>query len=127
MFGQRLVRGFNGELVFAVENSESEEDEGITNLKNVIKHDVLTNVLFVNEKFPLKWLHCEEEIIRQQQNGDANLCITSSELKMLLEDRCMVNFADEQFLSMISFFHDSGLVLLPGKFIDYLIMHLTKF
>ncbi|XP_028390620.1 uncharacterized protein LOC114515542 isoform X2 [Dendronephthya gigantea] len=115
MFGQRLVRGFNGELVFAVENSESEEDEGITDLKNVIKHDVLTNDLFINEKFPLKWLHCEEEIIKHRQNADANLCMTSNELKKLLEERCMVKFTEEEFYSMISFFHDSGLVLLPGN------------
>ena len=116
-FGPRLVRGFNKEILFAVENSQSEEDEGITNLRNVIKTDASTNFPFVNEKFPLQWLHCEEEIIKYRQDPNSNMCIKLVKFKKLLEERCLVEFTDDKFNSMISFFHDTGLILLPGMLI----------
>lgn len=113
-FGPRLVRGFNDEIVFAVENSLCEEDEGITNLRQVIKTDASKNFLFVNEKLPLQWLLCEEEIIKYRQREGNKMCIPLNDLKDLLENSCMVKFTDDEFNSMISFFHDSGLILLPG-------------
>ncbi len=124
-FGPRLVRGFNKEILFAVENSESEEGEGITNLRNVIKTDASTNFPFVNEKFPLQWFHCEEEIIKYRQNPNSNMCITLVEFKKLLEERCLVTFTDDEFNSMISFFHDTGLILLPGMLISTLFLGFT--
>jgi hypothetical protein len=115
-FGQRLIRGFNREILFAVENSLSEEDEGITNLRNVIKTDASTSFPFVNEELPLQWLHCEEEIIKYRQDPESKMCMTLVDLKIMLEDKCMVKFTDDNFQSMILFFHDTGLVLLPGTF-----------
>lgn len=113
-FGPRLVRGFNDEMVFAVENSQSDEDEGITNLRQVIKNDASKDFSFVREKLPLRWLHCEEEIIKYRRNGENKMCITLNDLRELLEKGCMTKFIDGEFSSMISFFHDSGLILLPG-------------
>ena len=45
------------------------------------------------------------------------MCITLDDLKELLERRCMQTFTDDEFSSMTSFFHDSGLILLPGTFL----------
>ena len=114
-FGPRLVRGFNDEMAFAVENSQSDEDEGITHLRQVIKNDASKSFSFVREQLPLRWLHCEEEIIKYRQNVENKICITLDDLRELLEKRCMNKFNDDhEFSSMISFFHDSGLILLPG-------------
>ena len=114
-FGPRLVRGFNEEILFAVENSQSDEDEGITSLKHVIKNDAPTSFKFVNEEFPLKWLHCEDEIIKYQQNPDNEMCVTLDKFKALLEKKCMVTFKGDELDAMVSFFHDSGLILFPGS------------
>lgn len=73
--------------------------------------------VIVNEKFPLQWFHCEEEIIKYQENGDNKMCIPLNDLKELLEKRCLQKFTDDEFSSMTSFFHDSGLILLPGTFL----------
>ena len=121
------MRGFNDEIVFAVENSLSEEDEGITNLRNVIKNDASTSFSFVNQPFPIQWLHCEEFIIKYRQDKNNKMCIKLNEFKELLESECMVKFTEDTFTSMASFFHDSGLILLPSRFLCRVIISLPDF
>lgn len=51
------------------------------------------------------------------------MCIPLNDLKELLEKRCLQKFTDDEFSSMTSFFHDSGLILLPGTFLPICISH----
>ncbi|CAB4029698.1 Hypothetical predicted protein, partial [Paramuricea clavata] len=120
MFGERLVRSLDDEILFAVENSDNHDDGGITKLKNTIANDVCVsrNFQFVNQELPLKWVHCEEEIIDYQKNPDSKQCLNISEVKILLENKCQETFTDSEFNSMLTFFHDSGLILLPGVMYD---------
>ena len=115
-FGPRLVRNDQDEILFAVENSRGQEDPGISSLIKVIKSEASCSLPFVVEELPLKWLHCEEEIITYQQLPNTKKCLTIDEVQTLLEDKCNVTFREEEFRSMLAFFQDSGLILLPSNF-----------
>ena len=116
MFGKRLVRSLDNEILFAVENSKC-DDHGILKLKETIASEVSNsrNFKFVNQELPLKWLHCEEEIMELQKNPQSQKCLRICEVKAFLEDKCQATFTDIDFSLMLTYFHDSGLILLPGK------------
>jgi hypothetical protein len=117
MFDERLVRSIDDDILFAVENSIGQDDDGIVKLKNAIENDVFDsrNFWFVNQDLPLKWLHCEEEIIEHQKDPDSKKCWKKSEVKTFLESKCQTNFEDSDFNAMLTFFHDSGRILLTGN------------
>ena len=117
MFGERLVRSLDDEILFVVENSGGQDDDGILKLKDAIANDVLdpSNFWFVNQDLPLKWLQCEEEIIEHQKNPDCKKCWKKIEVKAFLESKCQTTFTDSDFNAMLTFFHDSGRILLPGN------------
>lgn len=110
------MRSLDDEILFAVENSKAQDDDGIRKLKNAIATDLSDskNFWFVNQKFPLKWLHCEEEIIELQKDLDSKKFFHINEVRTLLESKCQAAFTDSEFNSMLAFFHDSGLILFPG-------------
>ncbi|XP_028415846.1 uncharacterized protein LOC114539418 [Dendronephthya gigantea] len=116
MFGNRLVRSLDDDILFVVENSNAHDDAGIVKLKDAIARDISASgkTWFVNQELPLKWLHCEEEIIEHQKDPESKKCLDISAVKELLEDKCQTTFSDHEFNSMLTFFHDSGLILLPG-------------
>ena len=122
MFGERLVRSLDEEILFTVENSASQDDDGILKLKDAIANDAFDsrNFWFVNQELPLKWLHCEEEITEYQKNPDCKKCLKKSEMKTFLESKCQTTFSDSEFNAMLTFFHDSGRILLPGNIHSFL-------
>ena len=114
-FGSRMVRKAKDEYVFAVENSGGQNDVGVSCLMNAIKKEA-SDLPFVDEERPVKWLHCEEEILAYQQDPNCQKCLTIDELRKHFDEKCNVTFTNEEFRSMLNFFHDSGLIILPGNF-----------
>ena len=112
-FGSRLVRKSEDKCIFAVENSHCQDDEGVSCLITTIKKEA-SNLSFVSEELPVKWLHCEEEIFTRQQDPNCEKCLSIEEVRKLFEEKCHVQFTDEEFRLMLNFFHDSGLIILPG-------------
>ena len=125
-FAPRLIRNSEDKILFAVENVEGQHDEGVSSLIKVIMSEASSrsSLSFVSDKYPLKWLHCEEEIVAYQQVSTNKKFMTLDELKEFLQSKCDVTFAVEEFSSMLAFFHDSGLILLPGIVYNYAIYSL---
>ena len=113
MFCERLVRSRRNHIMFAVENPKGSEDDGIIELRETIGRDS-KNFHFVKQELPLKWLQCEEEIVQHQNEASSKKCMHIDEVRNFLEEKCKTSFKEPEFKSMLTFFHDGGLILYPG-------------
>ena len=112
-FAQQLVKNQEKNFLFSVENTLGSTDEGALLLKKTIKEEA-SRLNLMDEEFPVLWLHFEEEILKCRERTDCSACVTKAFLKtMLVESNFDV--ADETFESMLRFYHDSGVIILPGK------------
>lgn len=112
-FGQQLVRNCENSLLFTIENTCDSEDQGAVKLKKAIEVEA-SRLSLMDEELPVLWLHFEEEILKYREDPDCQACITKASLKeSLLQSHCQIT--DEMFKSMLQFYHDSGVIILPGN------------
>lgn len=112
-FGQQLVKSKVNSFLFAVENSLGGDDDGAVELKNAIE-DEASRLMLTDEELPVLWLHFEEEILRRREKPDCPSCVSKAFLKEMMEGSCRV-VEEEEFQSMLHFYHDSGVIILPGN------------
>ena len=112
-FGQQLVKSKVKSFLFAVENSLGGEDDGAVGLKKAIE-DEASRLKLRDEKLPVLWLHFEEEILRRREKPDCPSCVSKAYLKEMMEGSYRV-VEEEEFQSMLHFYHDSGVIILPGN------------
>ena len=113
-FGQQLVKGKENSFLFPVENTLGGEDPGAGALKKAIENEA-TRLSKMDEEFPLSWLDFEEEILKCREDQDFPPCVRKSDLKQMLEQSTSRNIDDREFGSMLQFYHDSGVIILPGQ------------
>ena len=111
-FAQQLVKNQEKNFLFSVENTLGSADEGALLLKNTIEEEA-SRLKLMEEELPVLWLHFEEEILKCREKSDCPACVTKALLKnMLVESNFDVS--DETFENMLRFYHDSGVIILPG-------------
>ena len=112
-FGKQLVRSKEKSFLFTVENSLGGGDDGAVELKNAIEEEA-SRLMLMDEELPVLWLHFEEEILRRRKKPDCPSCVTKAYLKEMMEGSYRV-VEEEEFQSMLRFYHDSGVIILPGN------------
>ena len=112
-FGQQLVRSQEKSFLFAVENALGCEDDAAMLLKKTIE-DEASRLMLMDEELPVLWLHFEEEILKCRERPDCPACVPKTFLKEMIESNCRV-VDDTTFESMLHFYHDSGVIILPGN------------
>ena len=114
-FGQQLVKCKENSFLFAVENSLGGGDDGAVELKNGIEEEA-SRLMLTDEELPVLWLHFEEEILRRREEPDCPSCVTKAYLKEMMEGQGSCRVVEEgEFQSMLHFYHDSGVIILPGN------------
>ena len=113
-FGQQLVKSKENSFLFPVENTLGGKDPGAEALKKAIENEA-TRLSKMDEEFPLSWLDFEEEILKCREDQDFPPCVRKSDLKQKLEQSTSRNIDDREFGSMLQFYHDSGVIILPGQ------------
>lgn len=111
-FGKQLVKSKEDSFLFAVENSLS-ADDGAEELRKAIE-DEASRLMLTDEELPLLWLHFEEEILKRREKPDCPSCVSKTYLKEMMEGSYRV-VEEEEFQSMLHFYHDSGVIILPGN------------
>lgn len=108
------------DLLARVENScHNFEDKNICVLRNAILHSALKQS-YMKEDIPLAWLQYEDEILSYHQlslskNEVPNSrCLLTVQEMQVLADRCHVDTKEGPFKTMITFFHDVGLIMYPA-------------
>lgn len=113
MFGQQLVRNCENSLLFTIENKCDGEDQGAMKLRKAIEVEAF-RLSLMDEELPVLWLHFEEEILKYREDPGRQACSTKTSLKeSLLQSHCQIT--DDIFESMLQFYHDSGVIILPGN------------
>ena len=110
-FGQQLVRSQEKSFLFAVDNTLGTEDDGSVFLKKAIEEEA--SRLMLDEELPVLWLHFEEEILKCREKPECPACVPKAFLKGMIESNFHV-VDDTTFESMLRFYHDSGVIILPG-------------
>ena len=113
-FGQQLVRSREKSFLFAVENTLGCEDAAAVLLKKAIWEEA--SRLTLGEELPVLWLHFEEEILKCRERPDCPACVSKVSLKEMVERNFHV-IDETTFESMLHFYHDSGVIILPGDLV----------
>ncbi|XP_068672801.1 uncharacterized protein [Montipora foliosa] len=110
-FGHQLVRSQDKDILFAVDNTLGCEDDGTILLRKAIEEEAS----LLDDELPVLWLHFEEKILKYRETEPECLsCVPKSFLRKMIES----DFPDvdqETFSSMLSFYHDSGVIILPDR------------
>ncbi|KAL9955205.1 hypothetical protein ACROYT_G036492 [Oculina patagonica] len=114
-FGQQLVKSKEKSFLFAVENSHGGTDAGAVELKKAIE-DEASRLMLTDEELPLLWLHFEEEILKYREKPVCPACVRKTFLKDIMERSYRV-LEETEFESMLHFYHDSGVIILPEELI----------
>ena len=112
-FGQLLVESKARSFLFAVENSLGGCDTGALELKKAIEEEA-SRLMLADEELPLLWLHFEEEIVKCREKPDCPACVSKAFLKDMIEGSQHA-LDEREFESMLHFYHDSSVIILPGN------------
>ena len=110
-FGHQLVRSEEKSVLFAVENTLGSQDDGAVLLKKAAEEEA--SLLMLDEELPVLWLHFEEEILKCREKPECRGCVPKTFLKKMIERNSRV-VDEETFSNMLRFYHDSGVIILPG-------------
>ena len=86
------------------------EPEGATNLqsKRKIPEEHASQCLPKVEESQVPWLHFEEVVLKCRESADFPPCVQKDKLKQMID-------VDETFERMLNFYHNRGLIILPGN------------
>lgn len=113
-FGQQLVKSEENSFLFPVENTLGGDDHGAVALKKAIEIEA-SRLMQMDEELPVLWLHFEEEILKCREKADYTPCVSKAFLKGMMEQNTSRVVDEEEFESMLQFYHDSGVIILPGQ------------
>ncbi|KAJ7391056.1 hypothetical protein OS493_021077 [Desmophyllum pertusum] len=71
----------------------------------------------MDEELPVLWLHFEEEILKCRERPDCPPCVRKAFLKDIMMKSSSRVVEEREFDSMLHFYHDSGVVILPEELI----------
>ncbi|XP_074643355.1 uncharacterized protein LOC141900379 [Tubulanus polymorphus] len=91
---------------YAIENCSETEDNQIVELRNNIQ-TVGSKESYMGEQIPLKWLQFEKSISQLVDNGMYFSSV--DQLKEVAHEHDI--FSDEEFSTMLEFYHDFGLII----------------
>ena len=80
--------------------------------------DEASRLMLMDEELPVHWLHFKEEFLKCKERSDCPACAPKTSLKEMIESNCRV-VDDTTFESMLHFYHDSGVIILPGNWIFF--------
>ena len=100
-------------LFFPIENSKGPHDVRATNLKKLIQREAQTLGSESDDEVSIKWLRCEKFIHETVLKDLRLFSLTKKDLRQKLESFCE-EFDDEDYQKMLEFFHDGGIIWLPG-------------
>ena len=86
------------------------EPEEATNLqsKRKIPEEHASQCLPKVEESQVPWLHFEEVVLKCRESADFPPCVLKDKLKQMID-------VDETFERMLNFYHNRGLIILPGN------------
>ena len=86
------------------------EPEEATNLqsKRKIPEEHASQCLPKVEESQVPWLHFEEVVLKCRESADFPPCVQKDKLKQMID-------VDETFEIMLNFYHNRGLIILPGN------------
>ena len=86
------------------------EPEEATNLqsKRKIPEEHASQCLPKVEESQVPWLHFEEVVLKCRESADFPPCVQKDKLKQMID-------VDETFERMLNFYHNKGLIILPGN------------
>ena len=86
------------------------EPEEATNLqsKRKIPEEHASQCLPKVEESQVPWLHFEELVLKCRESADFPPCVQKDKLKQMID-------VDETFERMLNFYHNRGLIILPGN------------
>ena len=86
------------------------EPEEATNLqsKRKIPEEHASQCLPKVEESQVPWLHFEEVVLKCRESADFPPCVQKDKLKQMID-------VDETFERMLNFYHNRGLIILPGN------------
>ena len=86
------------------------EPEEATNLqsKRKIPEEHASQCLPKVEESQVPWLHFEEVVLKCRESADFPPCVQKDKLKQIID-------VDETFERMLNFYHNRGLIILPGN------------
>ena len=113
VFGQQLVQSKGNCFLFTVENSLGSEDDGAVCLMKAIEREAC-NLMRSEEQLPIRWLHFEEQIVKYRKQPDHQAWVTKDFLWKMMADY-FGEVDEREFYSMLQFYHDSGVIILPGN------------
>ena len=86
------------------------EPEEATNLqsKRKIPEEHASQCLPKVQESQVPWLHFEEVVLKCRESADFPPCVQKDKLKQMID-------VDETFERMLNFYHNRGLIILPGN------------
>ena len=86
------------------------EPEEATNLqsKRKIPEEHASQCLPKVEESQVPWLHFEEVVLKCRESADFPPCVQKDKLKQMID-------VDETFERILNFYHNRGLIILPGN------------
>ena len=86
------------------------EPEEATNFqsKRKIPEEHASQCLPKVEESQVPWLHFEEVVLKCRESADFPPCVQKDKLKQMID-------VDETFERMLNFYHNRGLIILPGN------------
>ena len=111
-FCQQLVRSAEKSFLFSVDNSLPNTEKEVKLLKEKIEREA-AQLDHVQEKLPVRWFRFEEAIIRHECAPFNKKCVPKIELLQVAQRECGMD--GEEFEKMLHFFHDTGVIIIPGK------------
>ena len=90
------------------------EPEEATNLqsKRKIPEEHASQCLPKVEESQVPWLHFEEVVLKCRERADFPPCVQKDKLKQMID-------VDETFERMLDFYHNKGLIILPGNLLCF--------
>ena len=111
-FSHHLVCRKKDSYLFAVENSSGHGEVGAQELKKIIEKEASR---MPPEELPIRWLHFEEAICKRRRASVRDpCCVTRADVRRMVEEE-FSDVDDVEFEDMLKFYHDSGVIVLPGK------------
>ena len=98
--------------MFPVENSRPCTEKEVEALKErvIIEASQLDHV---KEELPIRWLHFEDKILCHDHPPYNKKLVLKKDLLQSLRQECTMD--EKEFEKMLQFFHDTGVIILPGN------------
>ena len=102
-----------GKMLTAIENSENEAEKSGAKLLLEMLPTAASQLEFLEEEYPIKWLKFEEELFRMRRRVAKPGIVELSKVHDLAKTSGIVH--EDQFDLALTFLHDLGTIVYPSK------------